>query len=137
MSTSSKPVAVPSEVSLPFWEAAQRGEFVLQTCIQCHQVRHYPTHLCPSCHSDQVRWQTAQGIGTVHSWTHCHHVFHPGFAAQVPYTLVTIDLPEGVRALGTWQGTQALRIGMAVKVFFENTEASPQLIVQAVESTSR
>jgi len=129
-----KPVVVPSEISLPFWEAAKHGTLVLQTCQHCNKVRHYPTHLCTACHSDKVRWQPAQGIGTVHSWTHCHHAFHPGFVGEIPYTLVTIDLPEGVRALGRWRSTQDLLIGMAVKVFFENTQESPQLVVAALNT---
>jgi len=53
---------------------------------------------------------------------------------EIPYTLVTIDLPEGVRALGRWRSTQDLLIGMAVKVFFENTQESPQLVVAALNT---
>ena len=44
-----------------------------------------------------VAWLDASGNGRVHSWTVTHHAFHPGFKPDLPYTLVTVDLDEGVR----------------------------------------
>ena len=79
------------------------------------RIRHYPRLLCPACHSDAVEWTPASGRGTVHSWTVAHHAFHPAFAAELPYTLVTVDLEEGVRALGRWQGEAVPRLGQPVQ----------------------
>jgi len=114
----SKPMPVANELSRPYWEAARRGELVLQRCGQCATVRHYPRLLCDRCHSREVEWAPASGRGRIHSWTVCHHVFHPGFAADVPYVLVTVDLEEGVRALGRWTGP-AQAIGTPVQGRFE------------------
>lgn len=54
-------------------------------------------------------------MGKIHSWTHAYHAFHAGFAHEIPYTLVTVDLDEGVRSLGIWRGPADLTIGMPVK----------------------
>src|SRR4051812_42612629 len=42
-------------------------------------------------------WVDASGTGTVHSWTITHYAFHPGLKGDLPYILLTVDLPEGVR----------------------------------------
>ena len=128
MSTSStsakpaKPEPQPSAVSRGYWEAAAEGRLVLQACAACGTVRHYPRLLCPSCYSDQARWQPSEARGTVHSWTVAHHAFHAAFADELPYTLVTIDLDEGVRALGLWLGAQTPAIGDAVQGRFRPRE---------------
>ena len=102
-----KPLAHPSELSRPYWEAAAEGRLVLQRCASCGNLRHYPRLLCDSCYSDAVDWVPASGRGKVHSWTVCHHAFHPGFAAELPYTLVTVDLEEGVRALAAGRAARS------------------------------
>lgn len=114
----SKPQPVGNELSRPYWEAARQGRLVLQRCGRCGKLRHYPRLLCDQCHAREVAWVPASGRGRIHSWTVCHHVFHPGFARDVPYTLVTVDLDEGVRALGRWTGAQPA-IGVPVQGRFE------------------
>ena len=109
-----KPVAQASELSGPYWEAAAQGRLVLQRCAACGKLRHYPRLLCDACYSDAADWAPASGRGKVHSWTVCHHAFHPGFAGDLPYTLVTVDLEEGVRAIGVWKGG-AFSIGTPVQ----------------------
>jgi uncharacterized OB-fold protein len=66
-------------------------------------------------------WRPASGLGTVHSWTVCHHPFHIGFKSDSPYTLLTVDLAEGVRAMAPLRGLppEALRLGLPVALGFE------------------
>ena len=109
-----KPLPLPNALSQPYWEAALDGRLVLQCCAACAKVRHYPRLLCDRCYSSEVNWIPATGRGTVHSWTVAHHAFHAAFAAELPYTLVTVDLEEGVRALGLWRGG-VLTIGTVVQ----------------------
>jgi hypothetical protein len=58
----------------------------------------------------------------VHSWTVAHHPFHPAFRAELPYVLVTADLPEGVRLLAQLRdaGAEALRPGLELRIDFED-----------------
>ena len=109
-----RPTAPPSELSRPYWEAAAQGRLVIQACAACGTLRHYPRLLCNRCHSDACTWQPASGEGLVHSWTVSHHAFHPSFAAELPYTLVTVDLIEGVRALGRYWGQATLASPLAI-----------------------
>ncbi len=115
-----KPAPHPTPLSAPYWEGAAQGELRLQRCTNCGKIRHYPQLLCDHCYSDQAEWIAASGRGTVHSWTVAHHAFHPAFKGDLPYTLVTVDLPEGPRALGRLDGTP--RLGLPVRVTFPKTQ---------------
>jgi len=114
-----KPVPQETALSAPYWKAAREGKLMLQSCGSCGKVRHYPQLLCGNCQSNEVAWVNASGAGTVHSWTVTHHAFHPGFASEVPYTLVTVDLPEGVRMLGRYDDATPLKLGLPVQLKFE------------------
>jgi uncharacterized OB-fold protein len=68
-----------------------------------------------------VVWMAASGSATVHSWTVAHHAYHPSFKSLTPYTVVTADLPEGIRVLARLRHAEAskLRIGMPLQIGFE------------------
>ena len=77
-------------------------------------------------------WIEACCEGAVYSWTETHHAFNPGFKAELPYVLVTVDLAEGVRINAQLRGASVaeLAIGAAVVVDFE--AASAELTVPVV-----
>lgn len=119
-----KPVPEPTHESKPYWDALNEGRLLLQSCGACGRVRHYPRPLCDACYSFDVRWIEAKGHGAIHSWTITHHAFNPGFKAELPYVLATVDLTEGVRMQAPLRGVNAedLRIGMPVRVTFERAK---------------
>lgn len=113
-----KPLPPDVPLSRGYWQAAREGRLAVQRCTRCATLRHYPRLLCPACHDSGVEWVELSRRGTVHSWTVSHHAFHPAFKGEIPYALVTVDLQEGVRALGRWSGGD-LRIGQPVIGRFE------------------
>jgi uncharacterized protein len=117
----SKLVPQPSPDTQPYWDGLNAHVLRLQRCADCGKVRHYPRPVCDGCYSMRVEWIDASGRGRVHSWTTTHHAFHPGFKAELPYTLVTVELDEGVRMNAQLRGLDAatLRVGLAVRVGFE------------------
>ena len=127
-----KPNPPASELARPYWEAAAQGKLVLQSCSACGKIRHYPRMLCDACYSDAVTWVNSEATGRIHSWTVAHHAFHPAFTAELPYTLVTVDLDEGVRALGRWRGDVPMAIGQAVKGCFEPRDGGVDLVFTPV-----
>lgn len=116
-----KPVPEPGPDTQPYWDGLRAGRLVLQRCADCGQLRHYPRPLCAHCYSFDVDWIEASGRGTIHSWCVCHHPFNPGFKAETPYLLLTVDLAEGVRMQAPLRGAAAedLSIGQAVVVVYE------------------
>lgn len=105
-----------ADLSVPYWEGARRGVLVIQRCAACGTPRHYPRSMCASCYSFDTDHVEHPGRGTVHSWTVAHHPFAPEYADDVPYVLATVDLGEGIRALGRLQGEPS--VGLAVQVSF-------------------
>ena len=120
MSETTKPAPHPSALTQPYWDGTAAGELRVQRCTNCGKLRHYPRYICDACHSFDVAWVACSGQGTVHSWMIAHHPFHPGFKQELPYTLVTVDLAEGVRALGRFAEAdgKGLRLGLPVRVTF-------------------
>lgn len=116
----------PSPDTEPYWQGLREGRLRLQCCADCGRVRHYPRPVCPHCYSMSARWIDAKGTGTVHSWTVAHHPFHPGFKAELPYVLVTVDLDEGVRMQAQLRGVaqERLKLGLPVRIAFEAATAA-------------
>ena len=116
-----KLVPTPTPDTQPYWDGLRDGRLLLQRCADCGKVRHYPRPVCDSCWSMNAEWVDAAGQGTVHSWTITHYAFHPGFKSELPYILLTVDLPEGVRMNARARGidASALRIGLPVKIAFD------------------
>lgn len=69
-----------------------------------------------------MTWVPASGKGTLYSFALMHQVYHPGFASEVPYNIVEVDLEEGLRILSDVVGcaNEDLRIGMPIEVTFED-----------------
>lgn len=125
------------ELSDTYWAGAAQGSLVLQRCSDCGHIRHYPQVLCPRCHSFATEHVASTGSGTIHSWTVCHHPFAPDVVDQVPYTLVTVDMEEGVRVLGRFHGDAAPRIGLPVTLRFDVADDNPpRPVFYAVSSRS-
>lgn len=111
----------PSQDSQPYWEGMKEGRLQLQKCADCDTIRHYPRPVCDRCYSMNVDWINASGRATVHSWTVSHHAFHPSFKKDLPLTLVTVDLEEGVRLCAPMRAMapDALTFGAPMRVAFE------------------
>ena len=126
-----KLVPEPAADTKPYWDALHERRFVLQRCADCKKIRHYPRPVCDACYSMTAEWVTASGRGTVHSWTITHHPFLPALKADLPYTLLTVDLEEGVRMQAQARGISEgdLRVGLAVKVGFERVKEDLTLAV--------
>ena len=116
-----KTVPSPTAETRAYWDGLNEKRLRLQRCADCGKVRHYPRPVCDACWSMNADWVDAAGTGTVHSWTVTHHAFHPGFKRDLPYVLLTVDLPEGVRMNAQARGIDpaTLRIGTPVRVAFE------------------
>ena len=117
-----KPIPAITPEMRPFFEAAKRHELVIQRCEECGTHRFPAREICSHCLSRAVQWVPVSGAGEVFSYNVMHQVYHPGFAEEVPYAVVVVKLKEGVKLNSNLVGVppQAIRIGMPVKVVFED-----------------
>jgi uncharacterized OB-fold protein len=106
----------------PFFEAARRHTLVTQQCETCHTLRFPARATCSRCLSRQATWVPVSGRGRVFSRAIVHQAAHPGFAADVPYAVVVVELDEGVRMLSNVIGCPPgdVAIGMPVEVTFDD-----------------
>ncbi len=47
-----RPIPRPDAVSAPYWDAAARGELVIQECKSCGHRQFYPRAVCTDCGGD-------------------------------------------------------------------------------------
>lgn len=111
-----RPAPVATDDSDPFWEAATRGELVIQRCSSCGRLHHPPRPMCPTCRSLDHEWVTAAGTGTVYSYALLHHPQHPAFT--YPVVAVLVELDEGVRIVSNLVDVDPadVAIGLPVEV---------------------
>ena len=122
MTTVAKPLPQPGPDMVPFFEAARRHELVVQRCAGCNTMRFPARAICSRCLARDAAWVPVSGRGTVFSFAIMHQAVHPGFAAEVPYAVVVIQLDEGPRLLSNLIDcpTGDVRIGMPVEVTFDD-----------------
>ncbi len=119
--TYAKPIPAISDEMRPFYEGAQRNELWVQRCNGCGTLRFPARALCSDCLATTADWVQVSGRGEIFSFNVMHQVYHPGFAAEVPYAVVVVQLAEGPKLTSNVVGLEphALRIGMPVRVVFE------------------
>ncbi|HEX2038664.1 MAG TPA: Zn-ribbon domain-containing OB-fold protein [Acidimicrobiales bacterium] len=108
-------------VTRPFWEAALERRLVVQRCGQCGTHQFYPRPFCLECQSDDIAFVDSPGRGTVYSRTRVHIPLVREL--EPPYTVVLVDLDEGVRLTGNLVGDDC-RIGDRVRATWRERSAS-------------
>jgi uncharacterized OB-fold protein len=116
-----KPLPQPGPDMVPFFDAARRHELVVQRCNGCGTPRFPARTICSRCLSRDAAWVPVSGRGTVFSFVVMHQANHPGFAAEVPYAVVVVELDEGPRLLSNVVDcpVDEIRIGLPVEVVFD------------------
>lgn len=99
MTQSLKPSPVVTSVERPFWDAARKGDLILQKCVDCNRFIFYPRIYCPHCHSAALTWEKASGKGKVYTYTVVLSNSHSSFLADIPFVIAIVKLDEGVQML--------------------------------------
>jgi uncharacterized OB-fold protein len=117
-----KPIPTITPEMRPFFVAAKRRQLVVQRCLDCGACRFPAREICSACLSAKSDWTPVSGRGEVFSFNVMHQVYHPGFAAEVPYAVVLVKLDEGPKINSNLVGIapHEIRIGMPVRVVFED-----------------
>lgn len=99
------PVPAPSPASAPFWDATRRRELTVQRCKSCARLVWYPRFVCPHCGGSSLEWEKLSGDGVVYAVSVHHRAALPTLADRVPYSVVLVDLDEGVRLMSNVFGS--------------------------------
>ena len=129
MSEYTKPLPVPDELTLGFWEATKKHALAFQRCQHCGYYAHPPVIFCSHCNALEPSfvWEPVSGRGTVLSWVVMNDAFTKGFEDEIPWVLVRVvmeEQPDLIFLADLQAGSEApLQIGTPVEVTFEDVNA--------------
>ena len=107
-----------------FWRGGADGELRFLRCQDDGTYVHPPAPICPECLVKNVSPEAVSGRATVLTYTLNHQQWVP--APDHPYCIAIVELEEqpGLRLMTNVVNCPAedVRIGMAVKVLFEEHE---------------
>jgi uncharacterized OB-fold protein len=124
--------------SEPFWAGLKRGELLLQSCSQCHFVRHPISWICPQCLSEEFTWRAMSGQGQVETFIwymeHLEAVAggEPVFRPELPYNVAVIRLPEGPSLVSNVKDVRFgdLQVGQTVSARFDSVPGSDWAVLR-------
>ncbi len=90
----------PDIDSQEWWAAVAKRRFLVPRCETCLRSFFPPMPTCPHCSSPTIELLPASGEASIYSWIVVHRALDPAYVADVPYTVVTVDLAEGGRMVG-------------------------------------
>ena len=107
--------------TMPFWEAAKEGRFLIKRCKACGEAHYFPRAICPFCFSDKTEWEQASGEGEIYTYSLTRK------SATGPYAIGYVKLKEGPAVQTNFVDCDlgALKIGQKVKVVFKPTDGAP------------
>jgi uncharacterized OB-fold protein len=120
-----------------FWAGLERGQVLIQRCLSCRRPRFPAMPGCPACGATAVELVEISGAGEVYSWIVVHRTADPARAGDIPYTIVTVDLDDGVRMFGRLEGAERPEIGACVEAFFVARDGWTELRFRPVTSHPR
>jgi uncharacterized OB-fold protein len=116
-----KPIPAVTPEMKEFFEGARQGRLMVQKCEGCGTLRFPAYEICTKCLSNRASWVPLSGRGTIFSFNIMHQLYHPGFASEVPYAVVVVELEEGPKFVSNLTGIKPhdIKCGMLVEVAFE------------------
>lgn len=89
------PAVARDDASAAFFDAAARGELLVQQCASCATVLPPEARTCFACGSDSLGPTVASGLGTLVSWVIVRQAPIPALGGAVPYASALVELDEG------------------------------------------
>jgi uncharacterized protein len=128
MSEYTKPLPLITPLTQPFWDAARAGRLDVQYCSACGHHRFPPSKVCENCLSEDSRWVSVSGRGTVWSVCEFHRPYFEGF--DLPYNVALVRLDEGPRMYTNIIEVpyDRIEIGMRVEAVFEKATETVTLL---------
>ncbi len=81
--------------SADFFDAAARGELLVQKCSSCDTVLTPEARTCLSCGSVDLEPTVVSGLGSLISWVVVRQAPIPVLKDAVPYVSAVVELDEG------------------------------------------
>jgi uncharacterized OB-fold protein len=111
---------IDDDLAAPFWAAIDDQRIVLPRCSRCGRWQWYPDDAGADCPGAELQWVPVATTGTLHTMTTVERPFLPGGQADVPYTVVFVELDgvEGPRLVANLSDATNVGIGARVEAIF-------------------
>jgi uncharacterized OB-fold protein len=115
----------------PFWEACNRGEFLLQRCNSCSKFQYHYRAQCSHCWSSDIADFPSSGEGTVWTFSTVYKNNTVHYKDSTPYVVAVVELEGGVKVFGNVLecDPEAVEIGMPVTLSFSRAETGQMIPV--------
>ena len=122
--SNNKPMPVPTQISMPFWEGLKARRLLIQQCNACTHWNFYPRRHCPVCLEHDLTWHEVDGAATLYSYTVTRIATLPDFIDEMPQKLAVVELAQGVRINTNLVGLDEseIKIGMALQPVFAEVD---------------
>ncbi|WP_425606990.1 Zn-ribbon domain-containing OB-fold protein [Ornithinimicrobium faecis] len=95
------------------WAGLAEGRVRIRQCQSCGQHAWPPRPACRVCVGLDHKWVDVAPQGFLYSWTVVGHATLPGFEPPYAVVLGELEVPAGVRLLGSYKGDLThLRVGL-------------------------
>ncbi|MBN1366654.1 MAG: Zn-ribbon domain-containing OB-fold protein [Dehalococcoidales bacterium] len=90
-------------------------------CNKCGEVVFPRKTICPNCCSNDVKEMLIGPQGKLYSYTVIYQPAPIGYKGPVPYSIVKVEMPEGLRITGhaTVNSPAELKIGMKMELIID------------------
>lgn len=108
----------------PFWDACNRGQFLIQRCRDCGKVQYHYRAFCCHCWSDEVEDLPIAGNGTVWTYSVVKVNRSPQFASWGVYATGVIEVEGGIKIISRIAASDPdkVHIGAEVKLAFAKAD---------------
>ena len=113
---------MPDVLDQPFWDACNRGEFLLPQCGVFGRA-YWPASCCVAHGGTAMTWVPASGRGVVETFTIFHRQYHPSFPP--PYAVAVVRLEEGPYFHTNLVGCSVDEVAVGLPVEVELQEVAP------------
>ena len=78
-------------------QATAAGAIRIARCADCGAEQAMPATSCFGCGGLSLEARAHDGRGRLYAWTRTHVAFDPKYEAEVPYTVLLVELEGGAR----------------------------------------
>ncbi|MER5916451.1 OB-fold domain-containing protein [Streptomyces sp. NPDC001982] len=101
-----------------WWDAVRRHELQFPQCQTCGKFFFPPQPSCTHCGSTDWKPAASTGTGSLYTWIVVHVALDQRFAIDTPYTIVGVDLDDGVRMFGRLDDHMTPTEGLRLRATF-------------------
>lgn len=88
-----------------YFEGLRENQLHIPKCTSCGTLQWPPRELCGNCQGSEFEQHEVPAKGEVYTYSVMYRAFHPWFSDKLPYSVVVVEVADGIRLLGRYVGS--------------------------------